>query len=438
MRPIAVLVALVPVLALLVTRVGRLPDAPILGAYSALSIGTTALVMYMAFAKYRDPSTRPPVYLDKPLATVLVAVKDEVDVIRRCVQSLLEASYRPLEFIIVDDGSTDGTREILRQMAADEPELHVIFMEECAGKKRALTEGVRHAKGEMLIFTDSDCVMAFDAIEKVMAAFAADPDIGAISGHGRALNAEQSVITRMQDTWYEGQFSVWKAAESSLGTVTCISGPLAAFRREAIYNYFPAWANDTFLGREFRFATDRQLTGYVLGNRYVGEKLKARYADDEFVTSENHPVRNWRVEYVKSARVWTVVPPTLKKVMRQQTRWKKSFLRNLCFTGKFYWRKGLGPALLFYSHSLFVLATPFMAFRHLIWLPAHGQWSLVLIYFCGLFVKGSVWAIAYKIENPHCNRWIYRPLMSLTSAVCFSMILPYSALTVRKGVWARG
>jgi len=49
------------------------------------------------------------------------------------------------------------------------------------------------------------------------------------------------------------------------GSVSCVSGPLAGFRREAIWNYFPAWAADSFLGREFRFATDRQLTGYVLG-----------------------------------------------------------------------------------------------------------------------------------------------------------------------------
>jgi cellulose synthase/poly-beta-1,6-N-acetylglucosamine synthase-like glycosyltransferase len=437
-RPLVVLLALAPVLYLLVRRLHHVPDAPLLAIYGALSIGTTGLVMYLAFARYRDPSTARPMTSERPLATVLVAVKDEIDVIHRCVQSLLESTYRPLEFIVVDDGSTDGTREALRELEATEPGLKVLYMDASAGKKRALTEGVRHANGRFLIFTDSDCVMAHDAIEHVMNAFASDPEIGAISGHGRALNADHNVITRMQDTWYEGQFSVWKAAESSLGTVTCISGPLAAFRREAIYNYFPAWANDTFLGKEFRFATDRQLTGYVLGNRHIGEKLKARHAGDHFVTSENHPTREWRVEYVKAARVWTMVPPTTKKLMRQQARWKKSFLRNLCFTGRFYWRKGLGPAALFYAHAIFVLATPIMAFRHLVWLPAHGEWSLVGIYFCGLFLKGSVWAIAYKVENPHCNRWVYRPLMSLMSAVCFSMILPWSALTVRRGVWARG
>ncbi len=307
--------------------------------------------------------------VEQPLATVLVAVKDDVDIIRRCVQSLLEASYRPLEWIVVDDGSTDGTREILVEMERENPQLKVIYLDESVGKKRALTEGVRHADGRFLLFTDSDCVMAHDAIERVMLAFAADPDIGAISGHGRALNAEQTIVTRMQDTWYEGQFSVWKAAESSLGTVTCISGPA---RR------VPARGDLQLLRR----LGQRHVPGPRVPLRHrppadpptcsaaatSARSSTRRYADSEFVTKENHPVHNWKIEYVKSARVWTVVPPTLPKLMRQQIRWKKSFLRNLCFTGRFYYRKGIGPAALFYSHSLFVLATPFMAFRHLIWL----------------------------------------------------------------------
>ena len=52
-----------------------------------------------------------------------------------------------------------------------------------------------------------------------------------------------------------------KAAESTMGSVTCVSGPLAVFRRDAVWNYLPAWAHDRFLGGEFRFATDRQLPG---------------------------------------------------------------------------------------------------------------------------------------------------------------------------------
>jgi hypothetical protein len=53
-------------------------------------------------------------------------------------------------------------------------------------------------------------------------------------------------------------------------------------------------------------------------------------------------------------------------------------------------------------------------------------------------VKGAIWAAAYRIQNPGDGRWVYRPLMSLMSAVLFSMLLVYSSLTLRRQVWARG
>jgi cellulose synthase/poly-beta-1,6-N-acetylglucosamine synthase-like glycosyltransferase len=213
---------------------------------------------------------------------------------------------------------------------------------------------------------------------------------------------------------------------------------MAAFRREAVYNYLPAWAEDRFLGREFKFATDRQLTAFVLGQHRIGQRLKAKFSDSPFVRDENHPERKWRVEYVSSARVLTNVPETPRTMLKQQVRWKKSFIRNLFFTGSFLWRRGPLPAFLFYGHVLWVCAAPLLAFRHLIWLPLHGSILLTGVYLCGVSLKGSVWALAYKVQNPSSTRWLYRPLMSLLSTLCLSWVLPYSAVTLRKSVWSRG
>jgi cellulose synthase/poly-beta-1,6-N-acetylglucosamine synthase-like glycosyltransferase len=289
-----------------------------------------------------------------------------------------------------------------------------------------------------LVFSDSDCVVASDALERIVRAFSAHPELGGVSGHARALNADQNLLTRMQDTWYEGQFAVWKAAESVFGAVTCISGPLAGFRREAVLNFLPAWANDRFLGRDFPFATDRQLTAYVLGAAHVGERLKRQHADAPLVREQDFACRPWRTGYVKSARVETVVPWTMRRLFRQQVRWKKSFLRNLVFVGRFQWRRGPLPALLFYGRALFILAAPVMAVRHLVWLPAHGAYALCLLYLAGILFKGCLWALIYKAENPGCSRWVYRPLMSFLTTVGFSVLLPYSLLTIRRSVWARG
>lgn len=325
---------------------------------------------------------------------------------------------------------------MLRRLEA-ELGITVIYLDKNLGKKHALVRACEVADGDVIAFTDSDCVLAPDALGRCIRALVAHPELGAVSGHARALNAGLTFFTKAQDAWYEGQFRVAKAAEATFGSVTCVSGPLAVFRRDAIYNYLPAWAGDRFLGAPFRFATDRQLTGYVLGQKWKGRALKRRYADSPFVTAQDYAEREWRIGYVQSAKVWTNVPARFRPFMKQQIRWKKSFIRNLFFAGSFMWRRGPGPAALYYGHALWVSAAPFMVFWHLVWAPLHGGAFLTLLYLCGVFLKGCVWGLAFKIENPGDVRWRYRPLMSMLSALLLAWLLPYSLATIRRGVWSR-
>jgi cellulose synthase/poly-beta-1,6-N-acetylglucosamine synthase-like glycosyltransferase len=427
-----------PLVVLLALRLNHFVHDPLFCSYGAAVLGTSAIVIFLAFSRYRDPSLDPVPSPATPPVSCLVAVKNEEGVITSCVDSLFASDYRRFEVIVVDDGSIDATPQLLRQLQQRHADLRVISLPESVGKKRALTTGVQYATGDIFVFSDSDCVVEPDAISHIVRAFCAHPDVGAVSGHARALNASRNLLTKTQDTWYEGQFSVWKAAESVFGAVTCISGPLAGFRREAVFNFLPAWANDRFLGKDFPFATDRQLTAYVLGAPYVGEELKRRYADSPFVRGADYPCVRWRTGYVKSARVRTVVPWTLRRLVKQQIRWKKSFIRNLFFVGSFQWRRGPVPAVLFYGRAVFIVAAPLMAFRHLVWLPMHGAYALTLLYLLGIVFKGCIWAFAYRSENPGCARWIYRPLMSLMTVLLFSMLLPYSLLTIRRGAWSRG
>jgi cellulose synthase/poly-beta-1,6-N-acetylglucosamine synthase-like glycosyltransferase len=438
------LLCLVPLSIILAVKGAHLVGDPVLNAYGIAVLVSTMALMYVAFVHYRDPAVDAmSTHLDTgddrsaewPAVSVLVAVHDEIGVIEACLDSLLDIDYPDLEVIVVDDASTDGTAELLQRLSEQRP-FRFIRLQKNVGKKRALTTGVRRSRGEILVFTDSDCIVAPDAVSRLVTVFQSDPDVGALSGHARASNADVNLLTRVQDVWYDGQFGVAKAAEAVLGSVTCVSGPLAAFRREVIVSYLPAWANDRFAGREFRFATDRQLTAYVLCEPWVGEDLKERYASDPLV-ERSRDVRRWKVGYVRSARVTTVVPSTARAFLRQQVRWKKSFIRNLFFTGRYYWRRGLRVAGFYYGHALWVLVAPVMVFRHMVWLPLHGAAFVTLLYLCGVFLKGSMWAIAYRVQNPGDSRWVYRPMMSVLSALCLAWLLPYSALTIRRSIWAR-
>src|ERR1700744_2049682 len=122
-------------------------------------------------------------------------------------------------------------------------------------------------------------------------------------------------------------------------------------------------------------------------------------------------------------------------MIKQQVRWKKSFIRNMFVTGRFYWRRPLLPAVFYYLHIVFVLLGPFIAARHLIYLPLRGDPMSVLLYLAGISFIGLAFGLAFRYENPGDRRWLYRPVMSIMSTLVFSWFVFYSAATIRKMIW---
>jgi cellulose synthase/poly-beta-1,6-N-acetylglucosamine synthase-like glycosyltransferase len=421
-------------------------DFIILYLYGIMVTFVLFINFFVALFKYEDPAISAREKEDKlidsgknksnPLVTCMVAVWNEEHDIEKCILSLVNQSYENKEIIFVNDGSADGTGDILDEYAGKG--MIKVIHQENAGKKRALGNAMRQAKGTVFAFSDSDSTWAPDAIEKIMPIFKHFPEVGAVSGHFRLENSSDNMLTRMQDSWAEGQFAIRKAFESYFGSVTCVSGPLAVFRKSSIYNYIPAWEQDSFLGQEFKFATDRTLTGYLLGSKFIGEKIRQKYYDASFEYNPRYKDENWKIVYSKSARAWTILPNTWKRLFRQQIRWKKSFIRNTFFTGSFYWRKPFWPALVYYSHIVFVLGGPLITFRHLIYLPSQGNFIAAVLYIAGIVFVGLMFGLSYKLENKECHIWVYRPFMSLLSTLVLSWLVFYSALTIKKMIWHRG
>jgi cellulose synthase/poly-beta-1,6-N-acetylglucosamine synthase-like glycosyltransferase len=410
-------------------------------AYGITVTAVIFVIMTISLAFYRDPALTARIALTgsgaaEPLVSCIVAVHNEEVLVSQCIASMVGQTYQNKEIIVVDDASTDNTLGVLRMLGEKYP-FTLIELPENHGKKRALSTGIFQAHGSVIAFADSDTVWAPDVLEVAVPIFEADPDVGAVSGHCRALNGDTNFLTRVQDSWYEGQFSVRKAFESVFGAVTCVSGPLAFFRLSAIYNFMPAWEADEFLGQEFRFATDRTLTAYVLGGTFLGPRVLPRHADSPFAEPE-FPLRDWKIVYSKAAKAWTNVPSTIKSMIRQQVRWKKSFIRNVFVTGRFYWRRPLLPALFYYVHVIFVFFGPFVAARHLIYLPLHGDPMSVLLYLTGIAFIGLCFGLAFRYENPGSRRWLYRPAMSVMSTLMFSWLIFYSVATIKKMTWSRG
>jgi chlorobactene glucosyltransferase len=95
-----------------------------------------------------------------PLVSVVIPARDEARNIEPCVRSILAQSWRILEVIVVDDRSADGTGDIARRIAADDPRVRVVRSPELPvgwfGKQWACHNGALAARGTIFVFTDAD------------------------------------------------------------------------------------------------------------------------------------------------------------------------------------------------------------------------------------------------------------------------------------------
>ncbi len=123
--------------------------------------------------------------LDKnPLVTILVAARNEEANIRDCINSLLDQNYPNIQLIVGDDESTDGTLAILDEFQRHHPAIEIYSqfdkLEGLNGKANVLAQIDRHAKGEILLFTDADTVANPDWARIMVSSF--KDDMGIVTG----------------------------------------------------------------------------------------------------------------------------------------------------------------------------------------------------------------------------------------------------------------
>ena len=447
------------------------------GFYSFLTSFVLFNIFFLSWVKFRDPfiAVKDVVIPEdkKPLVTIIVPVKNEEGNIRNCVQSCLNSSYTNKEVIIINDGSTDGTSAILdeiRKEVGPGSKLQIIHLSKSVGKKVAIEAGTQIAKGEFYVMMDSDCDLANDAVDHAVKIFYTDHRIGAVTGHARVRDATKgNTLIKIEDVWFDGQFRLLKGMETSFSSLTCCSGALSIYRRDAVHQYIHAWAHDHFLGIEnFKFATDRRLTAYVLGakpediwnakKKDVGEDANNNTSDDynipilqtgkddlNTMRSSSDPDREelkkkdrrkyaWKLVYSPSVRVTAGVPDTLMALIRQQIRWRKSFIRSLPATGGIYWRRPFYAAFLYYLVLALKLLRPLIVIK-VVLLVLSGDIVTALFYIAGIMYTGMLYGIDSRLRNPGYPLWLYRPLFTFMSTFVFSWLLFYAALTIRKESW---
>ncbi len=328
----------------------------------SLFFGALALVQkYRARRAVFDPAFRPPV-------SVIIAAYNEEKVIVRTVSSILSNGYDDLEMIAVDDGSHDGTLEVLRRNFGDNPRVRILSQPN-GGKSSALNNAIAHARHEILIAVDADTIFRAGAIGKLVHHFAS-PAV-ALSQATRAGNRNRW-ITRFQSIEYIYGFNLDRRALDLLNAITVVPGAVGAWRKEPIVK-LGGFGGDTL-------AEDTDLT------------LKIRRA-------------GYQIRYEQDAVAFTEAPEDTRGLAKQRFRWAFGTLqaawkhRDALFVPRYGALGFVALPSIWIFQVLLAALSPFAEVAMIVALFA-GNWPIVLAFYLGFFVLELLTGLlAYALEG---------------------------------------
>jgi len=184
------------------------------------------------------PAAREVSDAELPALSVLVSCKNERFVVDGLVSALLALDYPAdrLQLVVVDDGSDDGTGEILDARAAVEPRLlalHRVPGQGRVGKSAGLNFALPRLSGEVVVVFDADHLPHADVLRRLAAHFA-DPSVGAVQGRCRIRNAADSPLARLITIDYLAGYLVNEFGRQSVFGLPAYGGANCAIRLEAL------------------------------------------------------------------------------------------------------------------------------------------------------------------------------------------------------------
>ena len=352
-----------------------------------LAVLRTFLVLAATVAHVRRrPRKRRPV---REPVTVIVPAYNEEAGIEATVRSVL-ASAHPVEVIVVDDGSTDGTADVVARLVS--PRVRLIRQQN-AGKAAALNTGIAAARTDLVVMVDGDTVLDAKAVRALVQPFA-DADVGAVSGNAKVANRD-GLLGKWQHIEYVIGFNLDRRMYDVLECMPTVPGAVGAFRRSAVL-------------------------------RCGGVPVDTLAEDTDLTMALERD--GWRVLYEPRAIAWTEAPSTLGQLWKQRYRWcygtlqavwkhRRSMLEG--GQGGRLGRRGL-PYLLLFQVLLPVLA-PLVDLAAIFGLFTE-QWPVVLGYWLlFLALQAIPGVVAFRLDREPLKpllvlalqQFVYRQLMYL-------------------------
>lgn len=168
------------------------------------------------------------------------------------------------------------------------------------------------------------------------------------------------------------------------------------------------WVTQKFLGVRCTYGDDRSLTNMILRRGH-----KALFAAEATAT--------------------TFVPATFEVFMKQQLRWKKSWVRESVMAGGFIWKKNPIMSISFYLGLILPLLAPVVVLRAFFWYPI-STGRIPYFYLVGLVLMAMIYGLYYYIHTKDKN-WIYGVLFATFYTLVLIWQLPYAILNIRDPQW---
>ncbi|TKT02163.1 bifunctional polysaccharide deacetylase/glycosyltransferase family 2 protein [Streptomyces lasalocidi] len=370
-------------------------------------MGRFAMMLVLARRHHRQRNRRrfdwgPPV--TRPVS-VIVPAYNEKECIANTLESLARSTH-PIEVVVVDDGSTDGTSGIARAAADRLGMRNVrIVRQENAGKPAALNNGVRSARHDIVVMMDGDTVFEPDTVRQLVQPFA-DPRVGAVAGNAKVGNRD-TLIGAWQHIEYVMGFNLDRRMYDLLRCMPTIPGAIGAFRREAVLE--------------------------------AGGMSEDTLAEDTDITIALHRA-GWQVVYQEHARAWTEAPGSLKQLWSQRYRWSYGTMQALWKHRKSLTDKGpsgrfgrVGMPLV----VLFQVVTPLFAPL----IDVFTVYSMVFVDFrAALFAWLAVLGVqllcaayAFRLDREKYRYLLMMPLQQLAYRQMMYLVLIHSCVTALTG-----
>jgi len=251
--------------------------------------GFMQMFLFIAYIIDRRPVLKP--CTDWPPVSILIAAYNEMDCIESTLRSILEQDYQGVvQIIVIDDGSTDDTPNLIKALAI--PNV-LLLLNNHGGKASCLNTGLTHAKHDLIVGLDADTHLLADALTCLVQQILSDPpDTAAVAGSLYVANSRASFMARMQEWDYFHAISAIKRIQSLFQGTLVAQGAFSIYRKQCVV----------------------EAGGWP---QVVGEDIALTWA---------LLCQNYRVGFSDQAIAFTSVPTTYRGFFYQRSRWARGLI----------------------------------------------------------------------------------------------------------------